>query len=145
MYTENIDKTDPLIKKAIEVVVENQKVSATLIQRLLKTGYARSAMLLDQMEELGIVGPANGANPRDILVKKEELDWNGLDKIMGRANQRRLIVQTKHIAVRLFRIGCVGVVLYILKLALGFDVMLVVAMAVIIEYLLSARSFYNIF
>ncbi len=145
MNTTNIDKIDPLLKKAIEHVVESRKASASLLQRMLKTGYARSAMFLDQMEDLGIIGPANGANPRDILIKKEELDWNGLEKIMAQANKRRRMVQLKRLGVRVGRILVVALVLYILKLIFGLDLILILALAVIVEYLLSSRSFYNVF
>ena len=145
MNTTNIDKIDPLLKKAIEHVVESRKASASLLQRMLKTGYARSAMFLDQMEELGIIGPANGASPRDILIKKEELDWNGLEKIMAQANKKRRMFQLKRLGTRLGRILIVASVLYILKLIFGLDLILVIALAVIIEYLLSSRSFYNTF
>lgn len=67
--------SDPQFKEAAEYVIKTQKASATLIQRHFKLGYARSARLLDLLEQAGIVGPVNGANPRLILVDKiENLD-----------------------------------------------------------------------
>jgi S-DNA-T family DNA segregation ATPase FtsK/SpoIIIE len=59
---------EELYKQAMQVVVESRKASASLLQRRLKVGYARAARLLDQMEEQGVIGPVNGAKPRDIYV-----------------------------------------------------------------------------
>lgn len=59
---------DELFDKAVQLVQEIGMASATLIQRQFKIGYARAARLLDELEEFGIVGPVNGAKPREILV-----------------------------------------------------------------------------
>jgi len=59
---------DSMYDEAVKLVQETGKASSSLIQRRLKLGYARSAYLLDQMEQNGIVGPANGAKPREILI-----------------------------------------------------------------------------
>ncbi|HEY4475486.1 MAG TPA: DNA translocase FtsK [Candidatus Paceibacterota bacterium] len=67
-YSEN-DDGDELLEKAITVVREAQKASASLLQRRLKVGYARAARLLDIMEAKGIVGPGEGAKPREILME----------------------------------------------------------------------------
>lgn len=58
---------DPLFEEAREVVVAAGKGSASLLQRRLRVGYARAARLLDLLEQEGIIGPADGARPRDIL------------------------------------------------------------------------------
>lgn len=60
---------DDLYEEAVEVIVQNKKASASLLQRKLKIGYARAARLLDILEENGIVGPVNGAKPREIYVE----------------------------------------------------------------------------
>ncbi len=60
--------TDDRYKEALEVVVKNQKASATLLQRRLKVGYARAARLIEELEERGVIGPADGSRPRDVLV-----------------------------------------------------------------------------
>ncbi|MBI4836240.1 MAG: DNA translocase FtsK [Candidatus Abawacabacteria bacterium] len=60
---------DALEKEAIEFVIRTQKASATLLQRHLRVGYARAARLLDILEQKGIVGPADGAKPRKIMVQ----------------------------------------------------------------------------
>jgi S-DNA-T family DNA segregation ATPase FtsK/SpoIIIE len=59
---------DELLEKAIEVIRSAKKASASLLQRRLKIGYARAARLLDMMEEKGIVGPGEGAKPRDVYL-----------------------------------------------------------------------------
>ncbi len=63
---------DELFQPAKEVVVENNKASATLLQRKLRVGYARAARLIEMLETEGVIGPYNGAKPREILVKKGE-------------------------------------------------------------------------
>ncbi len=59
---------DSMYDEAVKLVQETGIASASLIQRRLKLGYARSARLLDELEENGIIGPANGAKPREILI-----------------------------------------------------------------------------
>lgn len=72
------DVQDELFEEAKDVVIQAQKASASLLQRRLRIGYARAARLLDILEEKGIVGPAEGAKPREVLIgKKEDV---GLDK-----------------------------------------------------------------
>jgi len=64
------DSDDALIDQAIEIVRSTQKASASLIQRKLKIGYPRAARLIDQMEEMGIIGPsAGGGREREVLVE----------------------------------------------------------------------------
>ena len=58
---------DPLYDQALEIVVQAGKASASYIQRRLKIGYNRAARLVEEMEERGIVGPANGSKPREII------------------------------------------------------------------------------
>lgn len=59
---------DELFGEAKETVVKAGKASASFLQRKLKIGYARAARIIDLLEEQGVVGPANGAKPRAILV-----------------------------------------------------------------------------
>ena len=65
---------DPLYGEAKDTVVKAGKASATYLQRRLKIGYARAARLLDILEERGIIGPGEGAKPREILVKSKETE-----------------------------------------------------------------------
>jgi S-DNA-T family DNA segregation ATPase FtsK/SpoIIIE len=57
---------------ALEVVMESGKASASLLQRRLKVGYARAARLLDIMESKGIIGPGDGAKPREVYLNRED-------------------------------------------------------------------------
>lgn len=65
-------ETDEMIPKAIEVVVDSQMASTTLLQRKLKLGYARAARIIDNLEERGIIGPYEGAKPRKVLITKQQ-------------------------------------------------------------------------
>ncbi|MDY7029273.1 MAG: DNA translocase FtsK, partial [Spirochaetota bacterium] len=58
---------DPLMEKAVEIVVSAGKASASYLQRRLKIGYNRAARIIEEMEDRGIVGPQNGSKPREIL------------------------------------------------------------------------------
>ena len=58
---------DPLFERALEIVVGQGKASASYIQRRLKVGYNRAARLVEEMEMRGIVGPAQGSKPREII------------------------------------------------------------------------------
>ncbi len=62
------DDRDPLFEEAKKFIIQAGKASASLLQRRLKVGYARAARLLDELEEAGIVGPGDGAKPREILA-----------------------------------------------------------------------------
>lgn len=66
------DEDDEMLPKAIEVVVESQMASTTLLQRKLRLGYARAARLIDVLEEKGIVGPFEGSKPRKVLMTKQQ-------------------------------------------------------------------------
>lgn len=61
------DGDDPLYDKALEIVLLAGKASASYIQRRLKIGYNRAARLVEEMEQRGIVGPANGSKPREVI------------------------------------------------------------------------------
>ena len=65
---------DEMLPDAVEVILETKQASVSLLQRRLKLGYARAARIVDEMEELGIVGPFAGAKPRQILITKEQWD-----------------------------------------------------------------------
>ena len=65
---------DPLLWEAADVVVSSDLGSTSNLQRRLKVGYARAGRIMDQLEEKGIVGPANGSRPREVLVDQMELE-----------------------------------------------------------------------
>jgi S-DNA-T family DNA segregation ATPase FtsK/SpoIIIE len=66
---------DPLLRQAIDIVRRSDKASASLLQRRLRVGYARAARILDQMEDRGIVGPADGSRFREVLITPD--GWGG--------------------------------------------------------------------
>lgn len=65
---------DPLIWEAAEAVIQMKMGSTSGIQRRLKVGYARAGRIMDMLEEKGVVGPADGTKPREVLVSLEELE-----------------------------------------------------------------------
>ncbi len=68
----NDDDNDELLDEAVETVKAARKASASLLQRRLKVGYARAARLLDMMEERGIIGPGDGAKPREVFYTNDD-------------------------------------------------------------------------
>ena len=73
---------DDLYKDAVRVVIDSGKASASLLQRRLRVGYARAARIIETMEEQGIIGPADGARPREVLVSSfDEIDTDAEDQV----------------------------------------------------------------
>jgi DNA segregation ATPase FtsK/SpoIIIE, S-DNA-T family len=70
------DADDDMFRDAVRCVIEGRKASTSLLQRRLRIGYGRAARLIETMEEQGIVGPADGARPRDVLV-------SSMDEVFG--------------------------------------------------------------
>lgn len=66
------DNGDELLEEAKAIVIKADKASASLLQRRLRVGYARAARLLDLLEERGIIGPGDGAKPREIMVSDND-------------------------------------------------------------------------
>ena len=72
---------DEMLPQAAEVVIEMGSCSVSMLQRRIKLGYSRAARIVDQMEELGIVGPYEGAKPRSVMIDKA--GWHDLQVKMG--------------------------------------------------------------
>ena len=72
---------DEMLPQAVEVVLETKSCSVSMLQRRIKLGYSRAARIVDQMEELGIVGPYEGAKPRSVVVDRE--GWNEIARSLG--------------------------------------------------------------
>ena len=66
------DGKDELFDQALRLVCQHDKASASLLQRRLSVGYARAARIIDQLEESGIIGPGDGAKPRDVVIKNPD-------------------------------------------------------------------------
>jgi S-DNA-T family DNA segregation ATPase FtsK/SpoIIIE len=65
---------DEYFRKAAEIVITNDSGSTSLLQRRLKIGYGRAARIIDQLHSAGVVGPADGSKPREVLISLEKLD-----------------------------------------------------------------------
>ena len=68
------DEKDELFVKALELILEYDQASTSMLQRRLRIGYARAARLIDQMEEHGYITPADGSKPRQVLITREQLN-----------------------------------------------------------------------
>lgn len=73
MGSDSSEDDDDKLSEARELIVNSGKASATMLQRHLSVGYARAARILSILEEQGVIGPAQGAKPRDVLMSKEQL------------------------------------------------------------------------
>ena len=72
---------DEMLPQAVEAILEIKQCSVSMLQRRVKLGYSRAARIVDQMEELGIVGPYEGAKPRSVLV--DRAGWNEIKAQLG--------------------------------------------------------------
>jgi S-DNA-T family DNA segregation ATPase FtsK/SpoIIIE len=65
---------DPHFRKAAEIVIHNGAGSTSLLQRRLKIGYGRAARIIDQLHDVGVLGPPDGSRPREVLISLAQLD-----------------------------------------------------------------------
>ena len=70
-FMQSGESEDDLYEEARETVIRAGKASTSYLQRKLRVGYARAARLMDILEENGVIGPGEGAKPRDVLIKPE--------------------------------------------------------------------------
>ena len=77
---------DELLPQAVDVIFETKQASVSMLQRRLKLGYSRAARIVDQMEEIGVVGPFEGSKPRQILITREE--WLARQSAQGAAPEQ---------------------------------------------------------
>ena len=84
---------DELLPQGVDVILETKQASVSMLQRRLKLGYSRAARMVDQMEEMGIVGPFEGSKPRKILITKEQ--WQEMQYVQGTAPSEVLQAQTE--------------------------------------------------
>lgn len=75
---------DEMLPQAVEAILETKSCSVSMLQRRVKLGYSRAARIVDQMEELGIVGPYEGAKPRNVLVDYQ--GWHDIQVKLGLAS-----------------------------------------------------------
>ncbi len=74
---------DELLPQAVDVIFETKQASVSMLQRRLKLGYSRAARLIDQLEEVGVVGPYEGSKPRQIMITKQQ--WQEMQYAQGTA------------------------------------------------------------
>lgn len=72
---------DSMYKDAVRCVVEGGKASTSYLQRRLRVGYSRAARLMEEMEEQGVIGPADGARPRDVLITSLDEMYEGESQV----------------------------------------------------------------
>lgn len=72
--SEETEENDPTFKKALEIVLIERNASATYLQRRLSIGFAKAGRFIDIMQKKGIIGPAQGSKPREILIPIEKVD-----------------------------------------------------------------------
>ena len=77
---------DPMFEQAAEVVILAGEASTTMLQKKLKLGYARASRVIDQLEEHGIVGPKDGAKPREVLITKSQ--WYEQQALSGGSGRK---------------------------------------------------------
>jgi S-DNA-T family DNA segregation ATPase FtsK/SpoIIIE len=73
------DADGDMFRDAVRVVIENKKASTSLLQRRLRIGYGRAARMIEEMEEQGIIGAADGSRPREVLVSSMDQVFGGAD------------------------------------------------------------------
>ncbi len=73
------------VERAIEVAVNNGQLSTTMLQKKLKLGYARASRIMDELEEMGVIGPSEGSKPRKVYMSKMQFDERRLRKQSGEA------------------------------------------------------------
>lgn len=74
---------DELFEAAKEIIVKAGKASTSMLQRRLSIGYGRAAKILDMLEEAGVIGPSNGAKPREVLISQEQYEAMGGGEIIA--------------------------------------------------------------
>ena len=80
--------SDEMVPAAVDVILETGQASASMLQRRLKLGYARAARIVDELQDLGFVGPSAGAKPRAILMTREQ--WQAMLSGQGSGSSEQL-------------------------------------------------------
>jgi len=81
-YDSNCD--DDILSDVLRLVMDTGQASASMLQRKFRVGYTRAARLVDTLEEMGVIGPASGSKPRELIMSRQEIEERFLDKFGGR-------------------------------------------------------------
>lgn len=81
-YDSNCD--DDILPDVLRLVMDTGQASASMLQRKFRVGYTRAARLVDTLEEMGVIGPASGSKPRELIMSHQEIEERFLDKLGGR-------------------------------------------------------------
>lgn len=87
------ESVDEFLEDAIEFVIQSEQASASLLQRRFRVGYNRAARLVDCMEERGIIGPARGSKPREVLMSLSELNQLRECDIQENSNAKETFIE----------------------------------------------------
>jgi S-DNA-T family DNA segregation ATPase FtsK/SpoIIIE len=73
---------DDMLEEAVKLVVDSGRASTSMLQRRLGIGYPRASRLMDQLEEEGVIGPADGSKPREVFwhEERDEADYDGFER-----------------------------------------------------------------
>lgn len=69
------DDDEALLQKALIIVAETQKASTSFLQRRMRIGYNRAALIIEELEDRMHIGPQNGSTPREVFITPEEVEW----------------------------------------------------------------------
>lgn len=81
-YDSNCD--DDILPDVLRLVMDTGQASASMLQRKFRVGYTRAARLVDTLEEMGIIGPASGSKPRELIMSRQDIEERFLEKFGGR-------------------------------------------------------------
>jgi S-DNA-T family DNA segregation ATPase FtsK/SpoIIIE len=87
---------DPLFDRAVEIMIETNRGSVSMLQRKMSIGYGRASRLVDQMAEAGILGEARGASPREVLITMA--DWDRMKELEADGGARELTDAERRLA-----------------------------------------------
>ena len=79
----DMNRLDPMLEEAARLLIYHQQGSTSLIQRKFSIGYNRAGRIMDQLERLGIVGPANGSKAREVLCMDEKRPADATERSKG--------------------------------------------------------------
>lgn len=136
MGTSNLPH-DEIFDQVVRRVIETGNASASMIQRQFKLGYARSARVLDELEQAGIIGPAIGIKPRKILFTKEQYESLKPEAILEKREHQHQVLFYQQIGKKILRVTLLLAICYLLKYFFGFELVIILLLVLILEHIYS--------